>query len=126
MIYQYDLTLPANTTKANELKVTCTLAHCKINRVEIVFPDGCCGLVYAALTRFNTQIIPINPTNYLRANNETVLVNTDILIADKPFEVVLHGYNLDDTFAHTIYCRLQVEFLSKYYFTPPPSNEWEE
>lgn len=108
MFFEFYLTIPANTAKANEITKECSIGYGVINKVDVQFPSGCAGFAHLAIDRFKHQILPTNIDGYFTSDNTTITTNEDIEVYDKPFTVYIRGYNTDDTFDHTIYVRVYV------------------
>lgn len=108
MFYNFQLTIPPNTGKDEQISVLCPLTYGMIEKLDILFPPGPCGFVGVAVDRFNTQILPTNPDSWFISDSETITSIESIAIHDRPFEIVFRGYNLDDTYTHTIYLRILI------------------
>jgi len=102
-MYYFDaLTLPAYTLEDAALILTIPLDNGVIDFLEVEYPAGCAGLVYAKVTYNTIQIIPYNPGGWLRGDNRIFKASIDYEVKDPPYEIKLWGYNLDDTYPHTI------------------------
>jgi len=113
MFYNFDLTIPANTPTSAQSSRECVLSYGRIEKVDILFPPGPCGLAGVAVDRFNTQILPSNPDSFFISDSETVSSIDAVEIYDRPYVVVFRGYNLDDTYTHTITLRVSLNTESE-------------
>lgn len=106
MNYVFDLAIPANTTKASPVSELHRLTHGIIHRVEVSFPPGCAGLAHVVILRGLHQLWPTNPEGSFHSDSYTSQWNDYHRLFAEPFAVVLKGWNLDDTYPHTITVRL--------------------
>lgn len=109
MFYNFPLTIPSNTAKDDEIFQECIINYGVIKKIDILFPSGCCGFAYVRVHRNNTQILPTNDGQFFASDNEAITTNEHIEVLDRPFILTFSGYNLDDTYDHTIYLRIWLE-----------------
>jgi len=109
MFYEYNITYPPNTAAENEQINVLRLTRGVITRSQIVFPRGCAGLVGVRVFRFSLQVIPLNFPSWLDTDNEVITVLSRIDLMEEPYEVEARGFNLDDTYQHTIRFRFELE-----------------
>ena len=107
-IHVFDVTIPANTPKGNEIVVNAPLPKGVIHKIDIHFPPGPAGLVGVRIERSGKPIYPSNPAEWFVSDNETISFNEYYVIEhmDPPFE--LHCYNEDDAYDHTITFRFGI------------------
>lgn len=108
MFYDYSFEIPANTTEARPERQDVRLTHGVIHRVEIGFPGGCAGLVHLQIKRGLHQLWPSNPDGSFNSDNYTIVFNEYQPLKTHPLTLTLVGWNLDDTFPHTIEVRFGV------------------
>ena len=108
MIYVKELTIPANTAAEVPERASLALVDGIISEVNILFPPGCRGYVGVRVYDYEHIIYPSNPDHWLIADGETIKWSDDYELSGSPFELGLEGYNLDDSYAHTIYFRFVV------------------
>jgi hypothetical protein len=113
MIYDYALTIPANTPIATPATLHAALNLGTLTRLEIQFPAGCAGLVGVGIWRYEVLTFPSNPGAWFIADNHVIAFDEDFLIDREPYALSLRGYNLDDTYPHTIYFRFGVTAKGK-------------
>lgn len=105
------LAIPKNTAIASYVSYTLELPVSQIYRVWIEYPLGCAGLVGVQLWRKVEQIFPLPAGVWLRSNGVTLSFYFSHLIDAEPYEVEIRGYNLDDTYQHTIWVGLELRGL---------------
>lgn len=106
--YSYNITVPANTTFNNRKKEPITLSSGIINKILIVFPSGCAGLVKVQILEKEHVLFPANPDSYYSGNNTTIEFDTfyEINKANTLFNIVL--WNEDTVFQHTIFIMINI------------------
>ena len=105
------LQIPKNTAIASFISYIMPLPISQTHRIWIEFPKGCTGLVGFQLWRGVEQIFPLPPGVWLRSDNYTLNFAFTHLIDKEPYEVELRGYNIDDTYQHTIWIGLEMRGL---------------
>jgi hypothetical protein len=108
MFYEFTLTIPANTPATAPVYDVVQLSPGTVSRVEIQFPRGCVGLVHVKVLRALHQVWPTNPDGNISSENANLSWSDDYDLSEPPYELTLVGYNLDDTFPHTITFRFQL------------------
>jgi len=118
LIFTKSLTIPANTPENHPANTKIDVCYGLVYRVEIQFPAGCAGLVGFALFDGLHQVYPSSPGEWFITDNFTIAFDDRYLKLTEPFVFDLFGYNLDDTYPHTVYLRLGIvdkeEFMSYY------------
>jgi len=118
MFYEYNITYPPNTPKENEQVNILRLTRGIVKRVELVFPRGCAGLVGVRIFRGSVQVIPLNFPAWIDTDGETVRINSDIDLRVNPYELEVRGYNIDDTYPHTIRVRVEMGLPEEDFSVP--------
>ncbi len=108
MFYDFSFTIPANTPEKTPEKLKCKLTHGIIHRVEVGFPAGCAGLVHLQIRQGLHQVWPTNPEGSFRADRYTIAFNEHLEFTRKPYILTLSGWNLDDTYPHTLEVRIGI------------------
>ena len=108
MFYTCSLSIPANTgfDAPEELRVD--LTHGVITHVEVEFPAGCAGLVHTYAKHGLHQAWPTNPEGRFRSNGSTIAWAEYYEFFRDPYQLVLCGYNEDDTYPHTVAWRIEL------------------
>lgn len=102
------LTIPKNTAIASYASYELTLPTGRINKIWVEFPKGCAGLVGFQMWRGEQQIFPLPSGVWLKSDNSVMNFQLTHYIDTVPYEVDLRGYNLDDTYSHTIWIGLEM------------------
>lgn len=108
MFYAWNFTLPLGKSVISKTKKILDLERGTIVRCEVVFPNGCCGLVYVHINQALHQVYPKNPDYQYRGNGETIIASDEYEIREEPYQLEFYGWNTDDTYNHTITVRLQL------------------
>jgi len=108
MYYDFSFTIPANTTKASPHTEKVKLTHGIIHRVEVGFPPGCAGLAHCVIREGLHQHWPTNPDGSLNDDSYTISFNEFLELTRRPYTLTLAGWNLDDTYDHTLEIRIGV------------------
>jgi hypothetical protein len=108
VFYDFSFTIPANTPANTPEELACKLTNGIIHRVEIGFPKGCAGLVSLAIRRGLHQVWPTNPDGAFNTDNFTILINEHYPLLEVPYILTLVGWNLDDTYDHTLEVRFGI------------------
>jgi hypothetical protein len=106
--YDVSFTIPANTAKASPKEDDVKLTHGVIHRVEIGFPSGCRGLAHVQIRHGLHQVWPTNPDGDFRADRYTIPINDYYQLLEEPYILTLVGWNLDDTYDHTLEMRFGI------------------
>jgi len=123
MFFEYDITIPANTSIETYISEILRLSRGIISRVDLNFPSGCAGLVGVRLFKDNLQVIPSNYPKWIETDGETIPIASSIDLSINPYELIFQGYNLDDTFDHTIRVRITMESLTLPFRQSLPETE---
>uniref|UniRef100_A0A6H1ZPS8 Uncharacterized protein n=1 Tax=viral metagenome TaxID=1070528 RepID=A0A6H1ZPS8_9ZZZZ len=77
-----------------------------VYRVEFQFPAGCAGLAGIIVADGGFQVWPSTLGNWFATDNHVVAFDDMYTKFAEPFQLDFWGYNLDETYAHTIYVRI--------------------
>lgn len=112
MLFEYPLTIPANTAEAAPTEDLVALAPGTISRVEVQFPRGCVGLVHVQVWRSEHQVWPTNVDGSIAGENTNIIWPEAYDLDDEPYDLTLRGWSDDDSFPHKITFRFAVLPLS--------------
>ncbi len=118
MPYKSSIAIPINTSADDPTIVAWRLGFGIIRRWWILFRPGNPELAQIRVFHRLHQLIPQNPDDWLTADNFVFVIPDHYRLFDKPFELTIHGHNLDVAFAHTVVLHAQVLPPS----TPQPST----
>lgn len=121
MLYAKHVTFPFGQTEATKTIEHFHISKGWIYRAWLIFPPGCAGLVKVRLLHQGHPIIPINKSDYVKADNYTFELPMYFPVPTEPFRVTFEGWNEDDTFNHTITLMLLV--LPKNVILPVGATE---
>lgn len=102
MQFSYNLEIPANTPETEPEIQVCQLSYGTISRVFVCFPPGPKGLAHVVIKRYESQVWPTNPTASFAWDDFVFVIEDEFDLETAPFSVKLEGWNLDDTYPHTI------------------------
>jgi len=108
MFYVWDFTLPKNRVEATRTRNFLQMERGTITRCEIMFPSGCCGLVFCYINYALHQVYPKNPDHRLSGNGETIVSSDEYELNVEPYQLEFHGWNEDEIYNHTITVRIQL------------------
>ena len=108
MIFEYDLTVPKNTSKLNKVSKNLKLTYGIIHQIDIMFPFGCAGLVKCHINDALHQVFPTNPNGVFKGSGTTITGKVFHEMLFEPFELTLWAWNEDDTYDHTITVRFWI------------------
>ena len=108
MFFEYALTIPANTAAASPTESLVALSAGRLVAVAVQFPRGCVGLVHTVAHRSEHQLWPTNPDGSIVGEGAMISWAEDLVLEDDPYTLRLRGWNLDDSYQHTVTWRFNV------------------
>jgi len=99
--YHASFTVPKETSKGTPVTQELRLVAGTITRVRIAIPAGHHGLAHLRILRYGSHLYPTTRGAYYQGDDEVIVIDDHYVIDGGPPEVVLEGYNTDDTYAHT-------------------------
>lgn len=105
------LTIPKNTPIASPVIYQLPLPKGMVHKIWVEFPRGCSGLAGFQIWRTVSPVFPLPEGVWLRSDNSILNFAFSHIIADEPYSLVLKGYNLDDTYDHTIWFAAEMRGL---------------
>ncbi len=121
MLYEQDITIPANTSRNDQIRTDLKVHKGVIYEFEVVFPPGCAGLVKCAIFVGGEQIIPFKEGTYLKGDTFPVRGREYVDLKNDTNEIHIYSYNEDEVYDHTIIVRLFI--LPKEVILPAGSTE---
>lgn len=106
MLYQTELTVPANTLITSPVETSIELIFGTVNQVEIMFPPGSAGLLKVAVFWKQFKLWPSTPERWFYADNYVFKWPEDFRVIEHPFSLRLVGYNEDTVYPHTVILRI--------------------
>lgn len=108
MFYDFPLLIPANTTPVKPVSMDCTICPGVIDRVMFIFPPGAAGLAHVRVARGGHQLWPSNLDGSFASDGEFLDFTESYSLDETPYTLLFSGWNLDDTYSHTITLRLGI------------------
>ena len=121
MLYSKHLTIPANTTETAPTRASFKISKGIIYHAWVIFPSGCAGLTKVRVYHEGHPILPVNASDYLKADDYVYDIPLFFEVEDEPYNITFEGWNEDDTYSHTITLMLLV--LPKKYVLPVGATE---
>jgi hypothetical protein len=100
--YDFDITVPANTSADAPLETEVALTHGIITRVELDFHPGAAGLLHVQMWRGLHQVWPTNPQASFHANARVIPWDEYYDLTEIPYLFTIKAWNLDDTYPHEV------------------------
>jgi hypothetical protein len=113
LVYEYDVTIPAGTTAADPLVTLTQFEANEVERIEWLFPDGCCGLVGIQVGARSVPVIPHSNEQWLIRSGDSS--GMDLTGQHNTGDWSVIGYN-DGAYPHTVHVTFKV------HRTEPPNN----
>jgi hypothetical protein len=109
--YRYGFELNAEGKVSEPERVSFPLTHGKVIDVSLTFPAGCSGLVGVRILRGSLQLYPLTVGEWIVSDDETVHFPADFELDERPYALTLEGYNVDDTYTHTVSVSITLEAI---------------
>lgn len=126
MIYQKSITMPANTAKENPVIETLEVNKGLIYQVTVVIPSGCVGLAGLRVIDGMYQAYPTTPEEWFIGDGTTYNFEDSYIKHEPPFSFEIQGYNLDDTYAHTLTILIGMEIKEVFMARFLPSYTYKQ
>ena len=106
MIYGRRITFTHGGASTSPERTVWKLTEGMIYQVEIAFPPGCAGLVSVRLSDHAGQLYPYDRGEWFSGDGETITFPETHAVEGEPFELLVDGYNEDETYDHTVSFRI--------------------
>ena len=106
MYYEWAIAVPANTLAAAPVETVLELTAGVIVGLEVQFPAGCAGLAHCKILHWESQKWPTPPSTSFASDGHAIVVPENYELSTPPYDLRVVAWNLDDTYAHTIYLRI--------------------
>lgn len=107
--YRLSVVCDIYTTPNNLVEAKLSLDKLTVSNISVEFPAGCCGLVQVRVYLNALQVIPWGQDTFLSGDNRVIHVPIELPLENPPYELRVTGYNLDDTYIHTIFVDVDVK-----------------
>lgn len=101
-MYAYSLTIPHTTPSTAPVEKRVKISAGILSRIMITFPPGCLNLAHVVVLYQAHQIEPWNRDGNLHSDDYTFDLACQHEIIEPDTEVTVRGWNLDDTYPHTV------------------------
>lgn len=113
--YFYEALFPAGGSKASKTEHNLEMTSGIVHDVILDFPAGCLYLVKIRIMRGVMSIFPRNQGAFYAFENYQLRIGDFWILEPREKLLKLEGYNLDDTYAHTIRVALQITHPEVYF-----------
>lgn len=103
MFFDFDLTVPANTSKDNPVTLVCPVILGTITQAVVFIPPGSNGLAHLKIQWGLRQLFPSNEEGDFSQAGIALAWPENISLDAEPAELRMVGWNDDDTFDHTLH-----------------------
>lgn len=109
MLEWVELTIPAQTAKADPVENRFKASKGHITDIYIGFPDGCADYVHVQVWLNEIQVCPWTRGEWVRGNDYVYHIPCNIPIDTEPYNITAKGYSEDDSHDHTIWAGVNWE-----------------
>ena len=113
MLFEYPLTVTADTKEAAPVTLDCLLSAGTVIGVSVQFPAGCAGMVYVSLWRHDHQVWPVNLDEAISGDNTVVSFPVSYDLDDEPFAFTVRGWSPGTTYDHKVTFRFALLSLEE-------------
>jgi hypothetical protein len=103
MFFETSLVIPAETPILTPETVTLPVTEGTVERVWVRWHWGSANLCGVRMCYNSFQYWPLTLGGWFPSNPETLEFAQAIPLVNEPFEITVEGYNLDDTYSHTVW-----------------------
>jgi hypothetical protein len=103
MLFETSLTIPANTQKENPSRVLLPVSEGTVEKVWVRWRWGSANLCGVRMGYNSFQYWPLTLGGWYPSNVESLEFAESKTLVNDPFEITVEGYNLDDTYEHTVW-----------------------
>ena len=113
MLFEYGLTVTADTKEASPVELDALLCAGTVTRVDVQFPAGCVSMVNVSIWRHDHQVWPINLDGAIASEDFVVSFPASYDLEDEPFAFTVKGWSPDTTYDHLITVRFALLSLEE-------------
>jgi len=107
LIYEFTLTVPADTKKESPVTKRLKLTAGVITRMSWFWPIGTHQLGHLQVYEGKYQLWPSNPDGDLTGDGESYTFD-EYHVLKKPYVLMMKAWNDDDTYEHTVTLRFNI------------------
>lgn len=109
MFYSTEIVLPANTPELTPIIKRLGVHPGVTQHVWFGFPAGCYGLAHIQVWHAGWQVWPLTQRESLHWEHQVIDFDDRYPISAEPYEFVVKGWNLDDSYQHTLWFAVTIE-----------------
>ena len=109
MLFEYELTIPANTPANSPVRLDMRLARGIIHDVGVDFRAGARHEVFVMIRRAVHQVFPANPDGYFKGDFFPIRYSTWEPLEEAPYKLEAYGWSPGTTYAHVVTIRLNID-----------------
>jgi len=113
VLFEYPLTVPADTPEADPEPLEVLLCAGTVIRVDVQFPAGCSSMVYVSIWRSDHQVWPNNLDEAIAGDNAVVEWPESYDLDDDPRGFEVRGWSPGTTYPHVITFRFALLSLEE-------------
>jgi hypothetical protein len=113
MLFEYPLTVPADTKAADPVTLDAPLCAGTVTRVDVQFPAGCVAMVGVSIWRNDHQVWPVNLDESIAGEDAIISWAESYDLDDEPFAFTLKGSSPGTTYPHVITFRFALLSLEE-------------
>lgn len=121
MIFDYTLTIPANTPESAPEPLELPLTHGIIHKIAVIFQAGCRHQVSLVIKRGLHQVWPTNPDGALKGDFFPIEGPVWYELEDEPYVLEAYGWSPGTTYDHVVTIRLWI--ARREILIPPSESE---
>ena len=108
MFYSASLTIPANTTILSPTRVLLPVSSGIVRRVWVRWRWGSANLCGVRMLYQEFQHWPLSGSEWFPSSPIPLDFADALPVAQEPLELAIEGYNLDDTYPHTVWVAFEI------------------
>mgnify|MGYP001611554353 FL=1 len=108
MHYEFNITVPANTTERAPVTRELHVSNGLIYDGAVQFPIGCFGLARCRLEHHSFGSLPTNRESYYSSDGYLVPIGAPIMLDAEPYIIRATCWNEDDTYQHVVTIRFEM------------------
>jgi hypothetical protein len=94
-LYEFDLTVPADTAQASAVSRTMPIDPGIVTRLSVQFPAGCVGMVHCQILRGLHVVMPNNAEATIKGDNVIVESEEELDVTHPPLFLIARAWSPD-------------------------------
>jgi hypothetical protein len=113
MLFEFELTVTADTKKATPVTLDAALAAGTVSRVDVQFPAGCSSMVHVSIWRSDHQVWPVNLDGDIAGEDVVISWSESYDLDDEPFAFEVRAWSPDTAYDHVVTLRFTLLSLEE-------------